>query len=461
MKAYIPYILIGATLTFMWLAVSDGFYLNSWPWIVALVALELVVLIVLWLIEKHNTDDKKRELTEQAEIAVAAELETVKGNKLKKELLKRRLVREYVKQHANDICENGQDAEFIEKLRWSIKISVTLLSTPGLIILALIALLYLLVVWVEFIGFGYHLVICCVASILATIALAWKRNYILSPVALLIAVAALCGIFRLGINGFENQSFKLFADAFGMMFCNAEHAKSVHDTSMVELSTMAIGLLIYPWLKKKTLLLWGLFAFVALFTAGFNEVDVTNYEEAFHSACPMVLTMNLWLVRLATIADISVMLNTDPSCTEFVLSTYCAPLLSVLLTVPAFVKAWKWKYSMDENCLNLRKRNTAYYICMGWLVTNVLAIALIWGHYIGIPTYSCHCLQVEEVCHITRAVGISDEAGLGLIECFPLTCSALVSWIIYAVTEQQIQKERLLRAIESFRNSNYRQPLCE
>ena len=129
---------------------------------------------------------------EEAIEAVAPELEKVKGNSLKKELVKRRMVREYLEKNT-DYYTKVDDNDAIRKVQdWisSVGWSIYLLILPfGWIIVwgIILLLLALLFYW----SFPIQMAICCAFSIAASIILVWRRNYVLAPIAIGLAAILL------------------------------------------------------------------------------------------------------------------------------------------------------------------------------------------------------------------------------------------------------------------------------
>ena len=111
----------------IWYSYFRGINHLNWKWLVGAVGIGAVCVSVLY-VKRRKVLCKREELRNQlkiwAEEAVVSELEDVKGNSLKKELVKRRLVREYLEKNtdyyakANDAICNVED--WISSLLWSI-----------------------------------------------------------------------------------------------------------------------------------------------------------------------------------------------------------------------------------------------------------------------------------------------------------------------------------------------------
>lgn len=99
--ALLLFSIVATLLTFYLL---DGVCPKSWKWLLALGLMGVVVLICLWLKRERLLVERFEErllLKKQAEQAVASDLERVKGNSLKRELIKRRLVRLYLEENTD------------------------------------------------------------------------------------------------------------------------------------------------------------------------------------------------------------------------------------------------------------------------------------------------------------------------------------------------------------------------
>ena len=91
----------------IWCCLFGGFNHIDWKILLGVAVVGGVCWIVLY-VKQHNMLGKREghrnQLKAQAEEAVAPELEKVKGNSLKKELVKRRMVREYLEKKYRLLC---------------------------------------------------------------------------------------------------------------------------------------------------------------------------------------------------------------------------------------------------------------------------------------------------------------------------------------------------------------------
>ena len=122
----------------VWFLLSDGIKYLDWTWLVGVAGIGAVCFAVL-CVKLHKLQKQKEGLLKkQAEEAVAPELKKVKGNSLKKEMIKRRLVREYIERNSDDCSEENIAIENIKgwlgSLIWSFGI---IIAMPMLLIIIL------------------------------------------------------------------------------------------------------------------------------------------------------------------------------------------------------------------------------------------------------------------------------------------------------------------------------------
>lgn len=124
----------------VWCLFFDGINYLDWTWLVGVAGIGAVCYIGLYVklhkLQKQLQKQKEEHLcllkkqAEEAEEAVAPELEKVKGNSLKKEMIKRRLVREYIERNSDDCSEENIAIENIKgwlgSLIWSFGIIIAM-----------------------------------------------------------------------------------------------------------------------------------------------------------------------------------------------------------------------------------------------------------------------------------------------------------------------------------------------
>lgn len=424
-----------------WCCLFGGFNHIDWKLLLCAAVVGGVCWVVLY-VKQHNVlckiEEHRNQLKVQAEEAVAPELEKVKGNSLKKELVKRRMVREYLEKNTdyyakvddNDAIRNVQD--WITSVGWSI----CLLIYPFLgmlfwvIILILLALLFY---W----SFPIQIAICCVFSIAASIILIWRHNYVLAPIAIGLAAIILYGFLNVGLNGVEMPAFHMVVENEGNIFLSPFHAEDTMWGSSVMLSITSIGLTVYPWLKKKTLVMCAVLVFLV--------VEVIRF--GVHMNMTLTIPTSYWyypyVLSCAVNADLAVMLGISYNAAFIVLFVYLAWSLPVIFTLPSFLRSWKGIGEIKERSPLSKKvqYRRQYYICLAWLIMNVLAMALVWGLFIGISTEECAAMLVKGTQSLSKLIGIGYYATNFIVYCVPILTSALVSWILYVITKQKIKLE--------------------
>ena len=220
----------------VWYLFFDGNNYLDWKWLVGVAGIGAVCYIGLYVklhkLQKQLQKQKEEHLCQlkkqakQAEEAVAPELEKVKGNRLKKELVKRRMVKEYLEKNT-DYYTKVDDNDAIRKVQdWisSVGWSIYLLILPfGWIIVwgIILLLLALLFYW----SFPIQMAICCAFSIAASIILVWRCNYVLAPIAIGLAVILLYGLLNAGLDGVEMRAFHMVVENEGYIFLSPFHAE--------------------------------------------------------------------------------------------------------------------------------------------------------------------------------------------------------------------------------------------
>lgn len=119
----------------VWVCCFRGSDYIDWRWLVGAVGFSAVCYAMLY-VKRHKMlgkiEEHRNQLKLQAEEAIAPELEIMKGNWLKKDMLKRRMIREYLEKNTDYYADvNGNDA--IRKVQdWisSLESSIFLLFLP-------------------------------------------------------------------------------------------------------------------------------------------------------------------------------------------------------------------------------------------------------------------------------------------------------------------------------------------
>lgn len=366
----------------VWCCWGGGLDYLDWKWLVVVAGIGAVCLAILF-VKEHNMLGKREEyynqLKMQAEEAVAPELEKVKGNSLKKDMIKRRLVREYLEKHT-DYCDDS--IRNVQCWGSSVKWSLFVLCSPLMPIIfwgGVIVLLTLLFYW----SFPILMAQCCVMSVAASIILVWRRYYVLAPIAIGLAVILLYGLLNAGLEGVEMRAYNMVLDNEGIIFISPSHAEYT---------------------------MWG----------------------------SMVIP---YVLLCAINADLAVMLGISYNAAFIVIFVYLAWLFPVIFALPAFIRSWKGMGELKERSPLSKKAKyrRLYYVCLAWLIMNALATALVWGRFLGIPIEGCAEMMVKDTHYISKFIGIGYYTANFIVYCAPILTSALFSWILFAITKQKIK----------------------
>lgn len=416
-----------------------GFNHIDWKLLLGAAVVGGVCCAVLY-VKQHNIlgkiEEHRNQLKMVAEEAVAPELEKVKGNRFKKELVKRRMVREYLEKNT-DYYAKVDDNDAIRKVQdWisSVGWSIYLLILPfGWIIVwgIILLLLALLFYW----SFPIQMAICCAFSVAASIILVWRRNYVLAPIAICLAAILLYGILNAGLDGVEMPAFHMVVENEGYIFLSPFHAEDTMWGSSVMLSITIIGLTVYPWLKKKTLVIYAILVLLV--------VEVIRYSVYMNMTLPIPTSYLYYpyVLLCAINADLAVMLGISYNAAFIVIFVYLAWLFPVIFALPAFIRSWKGIGELKERSPLYKKAKyrRLYYVCLAWLIINALATALVWGRLIGISTEECASILVKNTQYLSGVTGIGFCATNFIVYCAPILTSALFSWILFAITKRQIK----------------------
>lgn len=375
----------------IWCCWGGGFDYLDWKWLVGVAGIGVVCYIGLY-VKLHKLLQKQKEehlcllkkQAKQAEEAVAPELEKVKGNWLKKDMIKRRMVKEYLEKNT-DYYANAYDNNAISKVQdWisSLWWSLCWLCLPfaSIIIWVIVAILMaLLFYW----SFSTEMAICCAFSVAASIILVWRRYYVLAPIAIGLAVILLYGLLNAGLDGVEIRAYNMVLENEGNIFLSPSHAE---DT------------------------MWG----------------------------SMVIP---YVLLCAINADLAVMLGISYNAAFIVIFVYLAWLFPVIFALPAFIRSWKGMGELKERSPLSKKAKyrRLYYVCLAWMIMNALAAALVWGRFLGIPIEGCAEMMVKDTHYISKFIGIGYYTANFIVYCAPILTSALFSWILFAITKQKIK----------------------
>ena len=423
----------------IWWCCFNGFQYINWKWLIVAAGIGGFCIAALY-VKQHKMlgkrDAQRKKQMEEAIEAVAPEQEKVKGNRLKKELVKRRMVREYLEKNTDyyakaydkNAISNVQD--WLSSLWWSLY--GLCLPFASIIFWGIVAmLLALLFCW----SFSTEMAICCAFSVAASIILVWRCNYVLAPIVICLAAILLYGILNAGLDGVEMPAFHMVVENEGYIFLSPFHAEDTMWGSSVMLSITSIGLTVYPWLKKKTLVMCVGLVFIVVY------VIRLGVQPNMILTIPTSYMYYLYVLACAVNADLAVMLGVSYNVAFIVLFVYLAWLFPVIFSLPAFIRSWRGIDALKDRSPLYKKTKyrRLFYICLAWLIMNALATALVWGRFIGIPTEECASMLVKDTQYLSGFTGIGYCATNFIVYCAPILTSALFSWILFAITKGQIK----------------------
>lgn len=278
----------------IWWCCFNGFQYIHWKWLILAAGIGGICIAALY-VKLHKmlgkSEERRKKQMEESIEAIAPELEKIKGNWLKKEMIKRRMVKEYLEKNT-DYYANAYDNNAISKVQdWisSLWWSLCWLCLPfaSIIILVIVAILMaLLFYW----SFSTEMAICCAFSVAASIILVWRRHYVLAPIAIGLAVILLYGLLNAGLDGVEMRAYNMVLDNEGIIFLSPSHAEYT---------------------------MWG----------------------------SMVIP---YVLLCAINADLAVMLGISYNAAFIVIFVYLAWLFPVIFALPAFVRSWKGMGELKE-----------------------------------------------------------------------------------------------------------------
>lgn len=422
----------------IWWCYFNGFQYMNWKWLILAAGIGGICIAALY-VKQHKMlgkrEAQRKKQMEEAIEAVAPEVEK-KGNMLKKELVKRRMVREYLEKNT-DYYAKAYDNHAISKVQdWlsSLWWSLYGLCLPfaSIIFWGIVAMLFaLLFCW----SFSTEMAICCAFSVAASIILVWRRNYMLTPIAIGLAAILLYGLYNAGLDGVEMPAFHMVRENEGNIFLSPSHAEYTMWGSIVILSIISIGLALYSILKKKTLVICAGLVFIVVY------VIRLGVQTNMILTIPTSYMYYLYVLACAVNAVLAVMLGVSYNVAFIVLFVYLAWLFPVIFSLPAFIRSWRGIDALKDRSPLYKKTKyrRLFYVCLAWLIMNALATALVWGRFIGIPSEECASILVKGTQYLSGFTGIGYCATNFIVYCAPILTSAFFSWILFAITKRQIK----------------------
>lgn len=404
----------------------------------------LVVGGILWIVKevKYSKEYKRvnkeyDQYETEAEQALASEIDAVKGNSLKKKLVKRRLVREYIEKNYPEASRNVSDSKFDNWYGWLNAFSIIgwgfFSPMFGVLAVVVVALLIDYVIgsdsFLYHISPSYYVVANAVFAIVAAATTIWKRYYILTFVAATIASISVFGIFTVGPDNILQLAYRMMIECVDSNFLYYDYglAKARMFCSFLLVTMFSFCLMVYPFIKNWAIGLW-LCVLIIYVCFPINMASIT---------------WKLYMIRTAIVADIAAMSGMSYAATHMLLFVYMLSLLPVLSAQPAFFRAWRACRQQDEktraNKQYTEKCERVFRKCMIWLIINIVAMALLWSRFFGFSLTDAQMIIENDCEKIANFTGVYYKlVYLIVLVVLPLL-SIIASRILYNYTKKQIK----------------------
>ena len=363
-------------------------------------ALLLVASGILWFVimVKYDKEDNRvnkeyDQYEKEAEQALTSEIEAVKGNSLKKELVKRRLVREYIEKTHPEASRRVNDSKFDGLYCW-----LDVFLSGGLIFIFPLLFFFLVVATTDIaysISPWYYIVATAVFAVVAVATTIWKRYYVLTLVAVTLAAISVFGICTVGANNVLQSAYYMMIECVDSKFLHhfGWH-KLIMCCSFLLVTMFSFCLMTYPLIKG-----WAVFLYGYVFIVWVGLPLNINF-----------IIWKIYIVYKAIVADFAVMLGMSYAATHILLFVYMLSLFAVLSALPAFFRAWRACRRQDEkaraNKQYTEKCERVFRKCMAWLIVNIVAMVLLWSSFIGFSFTDAQMIIEDECEKIANFTGL-------------------------------------------------------
>ena len=392
-----------------------------------------ILCAVLMMKRKKENECISREYDQyvkEAEEALAAEIEAVKGNSLKKELVKRRLVREYIEKNHPKTSRKVDCSKF-ENLKSSVYVfllSGWWLVSPLLAILILAAIIVALCSFV-YLPFSYYVIANVIIAVLAVGILLWRRCYIMALVAGGLAAIYIFGVCNVGFDGLNlNSVFQTIDDANGTVFRNPTHAGYTIYAGILMLILTSLCMMMYPLLKKNVIYLWLVVVLILIV-----HVHRCDWLEMYATilTIPYSFSWDAYAMFCAVNAALSVMMGTSFFETYMLIFVYGLSLLTIVCAAAPYIKALRNCQRQDEkvhaNKAYTEKCEKQYRIRLAWLIINIIMVTLVCVHFMGMPLDDAGLMFARDSLAISNFVGCSYTLLFLIMLVVPAPLSIIVS----------------------------------
>lgn len=409
---------------------------NTFWWMIACGALFLLIAGILWIVtmfkenkESERVNKEYDQYVKEAEEALAAEMEAVKGNSLKKELVKRRLVREYIEKNHPKASRHIDNSKFenLTSSAYAFLVSGSWLVAPLLCIL-LIVVTIVAMSCLLYLPYSYYVIANVVIAVLAVGMLMWKRCYMMALVAGTLASIYVFGICNAGLDGLNLASvFQTISEANGVIFRNPTHAGYTISGGILVLILTSLCMLVYPFLKKNVIYLWLVIVILLIF-----HLHRCDWFEMHATIVMTPWPWDIYALFCAINAELSVMMGLSFFETYMLIFVYGLSLLTVVCAAAPYIKALRNCQRQDEkthaNKAYTEKCEKQYRIRLAWLIVNIITVVLVCVHFIGMSLDDAGVMFARDSHAISNFVGCSYTLFRIIILVVPAPLSIIVSW---------------------------------
>lgn len=430
-------VVILAAIAFFLSAIIWDFVFKTPYWVgigVCLIAYAAVYGMCFFLSKKFKRFEKTAEgkAEKEAEEALHEEIASIKGNWLKKQLVSRKMIKDYSAAHQSDKGKRIQ-GQIQELENWKSTVGwatyiVSFFAIAGLFSLLLALLFFFLPVYItKWSSLGFLVVANVAVAVTATGVLIWKRHYTSGAFVGILALVYMYGISHTGLSGLEPQVLKMLAENEEFRLLDAENPTTFVNLSLLFLSCVSGYFAIRLWAKG-----WAtgwLIATMVGLEAAIGFVAMSDYGFSIYQMTPLYG----FTTQCVVTADLAVMLGISYEGMVSLEFVYLPVVLATAYSLPATVWAWRRYNEQGDRC------SRRYIVCGVWFLLHVIVLAMViiynWG------------MSLDEVCGTmlknVAMLSMYYRADLKIVcqilfYAIPL-CDALVSWGLYWRAKKQVK----------------------
>ena len=437
MKKVLKAVVVLAAIAFFWGACFGKFWQGTaWCIVVGICSFVCAVvygtLVSLSKKERKAAEELDKAMEEEAEEALREEIDAIKGNWLKKQMVSRKLIKDYRAAHQSDELEKRQGRlKELDGWKSTVGWATGIVSFPAILLLLfylLMLLFFALPIWIaDWSSSGILVAANVVLAMGATGVLIWKRHYISGTFVGILALVYMYGISHTGLSGLEPQVLNMLAENEEFCLSCVDKPTSVVNLSLLFLSCVSVYFAIRPWTKG-----WEtgcLFAAVVSLEVAIGVVAHDDYGFSIYQMLPLYD----FTTQCVVTADLAVMLGISYAAMLAVSYAYLPAVLATAYSLPATVWAWRRYNEQGDRC------SRRYIVCGVWFLLHVIVLTMVIIYYWG--------MSLDEVCGAmlknVAALSTYYKANLKtvcqiLFYVIPL-CDALVSWGLYRWAKKQVK----------------------